>query len=221
MLELDYSVTIASFVVAVQGIGSIVVNISAGLFANRYDDKPGMLLGSGFFIITVLILSLSESLSLIASASLLLNASNSLSLAARLSYITDSCESHERGRVIALMAGLARTGSLLGPLVFSLIAKFAGYQFSFSIMVVLIFLGLLSVALFVKNIHAVHQKAAPLSGMFRVVVEHKKVILTACFSDLCLMMLRYARQLLFPLFGYSIGFDVAQVGLIFFDFFRC
>jgi MFS family permease len=215
LLDAGYSVATVSFVVATWGSGSLLADVPAGLFANRYGDKPAMILGGAALVTGVLLLVISAALVAVVLSALLLGMSMAFSLVGRLSYITDSCGMAERGRVIAVMAGLQRAGALLGPVIFSLVAKQAGYQIAFCIMAVLITSGLLLVILFAGHFAASHRKAVPLSGMLRIMVEFRHILLTAGFAGLGLMMLRASRILLFPLVGHSAGLDVAQIGLLF------
>ena len=214
LLELNYSVGTVSFVIAVRGLGILLMDIPAGLMANRYGDKPIMILGSATLLLAVLLFGLTDSMPLILVASVLMGASGALSMVGRLSYLTDSCVSHERGRVIAMMAGLQRFASLLGPVIFSYAAKHLGYQPAFLIMAMFIAGNLLLVVFFAEHIEAAHRKQAPVSGLFRMLVQHRQILITTGFAGLALMMLRTGRQLLFPLFGHGIGLDVVHVGLL-------
>lgn len=215
ILESGHGVALASFVVALRGVGTLLADIPAGLIANRFGDKPTMLLGAICALIAMIILSITDIVGLILVAAVFLGSGTGFSILGRLSYITDSCASDERGRVIALMAGLQRGGALLGPLVFSVVAKYLGYGPTFAILMVLVCIALLSVALFAENIEAKHRKEAPMSAMLNLLWEYRQVFLTAGFAGIALMMLRSARELLFPLFGHSFGLDVAQVGFVF------
>lgn len=212
LLDMGYGVGTASFVIAVRGLGILVMDIPAGLTANRFGDKPAMILGSATLFTAILIFGLTDALPLILIASALIGSSNSLNMVGRLSYLTDSCETHERGRVIAMMAGLQRVASLVGPLIFSFSAKHLDYKLTFLIMAVLIACNMLLVVSFAKHIESAHRKQAPVSGIFRIFREYKRVLITAGFAGLVLMMLRSGRQLLFPLFGHSIGLDVVHIG---------
>ena len=214
LLNLGYSVGTASFVIAVRGLGILVMDIPAGLMANRFGDKPTMILGSTTLLVAILVFGCTDSLPLILLASALTGSSNALNMVGRLSYLTDSCETHERGRVIAMMAGLQRVAALIGPLIFSYTAKHLEYQPTFLIMAVLIAGNLFLVVIFAQRIEALHRKQAPISGLFRILMEYRQVLLTAGFAGLTLMMLRSGRQLLFPLFGHGIGLDVAHVGML-------
>lgn len=214
LLELKYSVGTVSFVIAVRGLGILLMDIPAGLMANRFGDKPIMVLGSSTLLAAILLLSWTDSMPLILVASALIGSSNALNMVGRLSYLTDSCESHERGRVIAMMAGLQRVASLLGPVVFSYSAQHLEYKLTFLIMAVLVACSMSLVVIFALRIEATQRKQAPISGLFRVLVEFRQILITAGFAGLALMMLRTGRQLLFPLFGHGIGLDVVHVGLL-------
>jgi len=214
LLELKYSVGTVSFVLAVRGLGILLMDIPAGLMANRFGDKPIMVLGSTTLLLAILLLGCTDSMPLILVASGLIGSSNAMNMVGRLSYLTDSCASHERGRVIAMMAGLQRVASLVGPVVFSYSAQHLEYKPTFLIMAALVTCNIFLVGIFALRIEAAHRKQAPISGLFRVLVEFRQILLTAGFAGLALMLLRTGRQLLFPLFGHGIGLDVVHVGLL-------
>lgn len=214
LLELKYSVATAAFAIAVRGLGLLLMDIPAGLLANRIGDKPIMVLGSATLLGAILLFGWFENLPLILMASVLLGSSNALNMMGRLSYVTDSCESHERGRVIAMMAGLQRVAGLIGPAVFSIAAKHLGFETTFFIMAALVAGNLFMVMTFAQHIEAPQRRQAPVSGLWRILIEYRRVLMTAGFAGLALMMLRTGRQLLFPLFGHGIGLDVVHVGLL-------
>jgi len=214
LLELKYSVGTVSFVIAVRGLGILLMDIPAGLMANRFGDKPIMVLGSTTLFLAILLLGCTDSMPLILVASALTGSSNAMNMVGRLSYMTDSCAGHERGRVIAMMAGLQRVASLVGPIVFSYSAQHLEYKPTFLIMAVMVASNMFLVVIFALRIEAAQRKQAPISGLYRVLVEFRQILLTAGIAGLALMLLRTGRQLLFPLFGHGIGLDVVYVGLL-------
>jgi len=215
VLELGHSVATASFIIAMRGIGLLIADIPAGLFANRFGDKSSMLVGSCALMLAMILLGITEQLNVIMLAAMLTGLSISFILVGRMSYVTDSVGAHERGRVLALMAGLNRAGALLGPLAFGVVAKYADYHLSFAIMAVLIVLAILSVAIYAIRHETTHRQQHPMSAMFGVVVKYRKVLLSAGLGGLSLMMVRAARNLLFPLVGHGFGLDAVQIGLLF------
>lgn len=215
MLSLGHSVAAASFIVAMRGIGLLLTDIPAGLFANRFGDKPSMLVGYATMMIALLLLSSSDHQGVIMLAAALTGSSMSFGLLGRMSYITDSVAGEERGRALALMAGLQRAGALLGPLVFGVVAKHFSYPVTFAVMASLLIIAVFCVALFAIHHEQTHRRQVPLSAMFSIINRYKKTLLTVGLGGLCLMMVRNARILLFPLFGHSIGMDAVQIGMLF------
>lgn len=215
MLSLGYSVAAASFVVAMRGIGLLIMDIPAGLFANRFGDKPSMLVGYITMMIALVLLSIADHLGIIMLASVLTGSSISFSLLGRMSYVTDSVAVEERGRALALMAGLQRAGALLGPLAFGAIAKHFSYPATFAVMACFVVVAFICVVFFAIHHEQTHRSQVPLSAMFRIIVQYRKILLTVGLGGLSLMMVRNARILLFPLFGHSIGMDAVQIGMLF------
>lgn len=48
-----------------------------------------------------------------------------------------------------------------------------------------------------------------------VVVDHRRIFLTAGLASICLQVMRAARQAIIPLWGDAIGLDAAEVGVVF------
>ena len=215
MLSLGHSVAAASFIVAMRGIGLLLTDIPAGLIANRFGDKTSMLVGYLTMMIALVLLSISDHQGVIVLAAALTGTSMSFALLGRMSYITDSVAGEERGRALALMAGLQRAGSLLGPLIFGAIAKHFSYETTFAVMACLLIIAVLSVAIFAVHHEIPHRRQVPLTAMFGIFIRYKKILLTVGLGGLCLMMVRNARILLFPLVGHSIGMDAVQIGMLF------
>ena len=215
MLSLGHSVATASFIVAMRGLGLLLTDIPAGLFANRYGDKPSMLVGYSTMLIALVLLSVSDHQGVILLAAALTGSSISFALLGRMSYVADSVAGEERGRALALMAGLQRAGALLGPVAFGAIAKHFSYAATFAAMAVLLIIAVLCAGLFAKHHEITHRRQVPISAMFGVVGRYRKILLTVGLGGLSLMMVRNARILLFPLFGHGIGMDAVQIGMLF------
>ena len=215
MLELGHSIATASYIVAFRGIGLLLTDVPAGIFANRFGDKPSMLFGCFCSMAAMGLLGFTDDKGLIIFASILSGSSVSFTLLGRTSYLADSVINAERGRAIALMAGLQRAGALLGPLLFGAIAKYLSYQAAFMIMSVLVTAAFLSISLFAIHHETTHRKKVPVAAMFGVVTAYRKLLLSIGLGGLGLMMLRSARILLFPVFGHTLGMDEVMIGLLF------
>lgn len=215
MLDRGYGISDASLIVAMRGLGLLLTDVPAGLFANRFGDKYSMLAGCCALLIAMVLLSVSEHQGLIMLAALLTGSSVALTLLGRMSYVTDSVKNEERGRMLALMAGIQRGGALLGPLLFGALAKYFSYQAAFGVMTGLILFALFSIAVYAIHHEASHRQQIPLSAMFGVIVKYSDILLTVGLGGLCLMMVRSARVLLLPIFGHGFGLDEVQIGLLF------
>ena len=215
MLSIGHSVATASFIVAMRGIGLLLTDIPAGLIANRYGDKSSMLVGYLTMMVALILLSISNHQGVIMLAAALTGSSMSFALLGRMSYITDSVAGEERGRALALMAGLQRAGALLGPLAFGAIAKHFSYATTFAVMACLLIIAVVCVSVFALHHEISHRRQVPLTATFSIFIRYKKILLTVGLGGLSLMMVRNARILLFPLFGHSIGMDAVQIGMLF------
>jgi MFS family permease len=110
VLDLGMSAAFAATVVGLRGVGVLIFDVPAGMLVARFGDKPVLLGGLGLILVGNALLALvTHPLALVGSA-LLLGAGFAAWMLGRQSYIADTCENHEVGRAIAVMAGLQRAG---------------------------------------------------------------------------------------------------------------
>ncbi len=215
LLEQGAGVAVASLAATMRGVGILLVDLPAGIIANRIGDKPVMMLGVTIALLAILLLAGSGSVSSVLLASFLLGGSNGLYIQGRLSYINDVSRPDQRARALSIIAAAQRFGSLIAPLVFSLFAQQLGYQPVFLVMAVLLLLNLGLVLFCAKNIPAPHRREARIRDMFTMAWDLRRVFLTAGMSGVALMALRAGRQILFPIAGYGIGLDAVEISSLY------
>src|SRR5690606_20362687 len=114
------------------------------------------------------------------------------------------------------MAGLQRVGAFIGPAAGGFIASSYSYPTAF-----LWGAGSALLAAFFVRAFTRHDEPEPhhgdslLAGTGRLLSTHRKVFATAGVAALTLQLMRASRQVLVPLFGQSIGLDVAAIGVLY------
>ncbi len=215
-LDLGASAGTASIVFAMLGLGNMLSDVPAGYSASRLGDKYTMLLGVGLTVVTAGFASQTGSAMGLAAAALFFGGAMSTWLLARLTHISEAVPTHHRGKAISTMAGLARVGSLIGPVASGFIAEGFGFSFVFMGVAVVSALSFLLVVVAVPTNRKGHHEESPsmVKLIPHIVSAHKRVFATAGVAVLLLTILRAGRSLLVPLWGNSIGLDPSDIGLI-------
>ena len=122
-------------------------------------------------------------------------------------------EPRMRGRSLALMGGMVRTGSFLGPVAGGFLASAFGLPVLFRLA------GLLLLA--TSGIYILLEPSLPATGaavrsggFTGTLRRHSRVLLTAGTGIVILGVLRAARPVLLPLYGESLGLNLRQIGLV-------
>ena len=216
LLDLGEGPAIAAFVTAGIGIGMVLFDIPAGFLASRFGDKQIMVAAVTASAVSSIAIGFADSPAVLFALAMARGASSSAWLLGLLSYLTDSLESHQRGRAIAVMGGTLRAGALVGPYCGGLIATTYGFRYAFIVAGSLAAIGVLII---MRRSYGQHRPAATdqqAAARFKqVLTSNRKVFATAGFASIGLQLMRAARQLLIPLTGYAIGLDAATIGLIF------
>jgi MFS family permease len=216
VLALGGSPAFAATVVGLRGVGVLLFDVPAGMLAARLGDKPVLLGGLGLLLLGLLALGLTSAPWLVGAAALVLGAGQAAWMLGRQSYIAQTCPQDEVGRAIAVMGGVQRAGAFIGPAGGGFLAAAFGYHAAFLCGAA----GALLAAGFVLAFTEVHAvEGAPggstLAGMGDVLRNHRRAFATAGVAALALQLMRAGRQLLVPLFGESVGLDVAAIGLVY------
>ena len=216
VLDLGGGAAIAAVVVGLRGLGMLLFDVPAGLLVSRFGDKPSMLGGLVCMTVTGMALSLVDNLWLLTPFVILYGMGTSAWMLGRLSYMTDALEIAERGRALAVIGGLMRLGSFVGPALGGAVAEFLGYTVAFLAAGVASAVATLLVWAFTHNLHPDRSRQDPhLAQLKQIVSSHRRSFATAGFSALGIQLMRSGRQLFIPLFGAAAGLDAAVIGVIY------
>jgi len=216
VLELGGAPAFAALIMGLHGIGILVFDVPAGMLAARFGDKPLMLVGLVSILAGTVALSIVSGLWMLAVFAILIGAGSTAWVLGRLSYITDFCPSAERGRAIAVMAGVNRMGGFIGPVAGGIVAEFFGYPAAFFTAAISAAAALILVFFSARKSTLSHDgHGVSLSTTGRIIRDYAGVFATAGFSSLTLQLMRATRNLLVPLFGVAVGLDAVAVGAIF------
>ena len=211
----EVSYGIVGWVLAAQGLGTLIFDVPAGVLVRRMGHKRAMLAGISFNIGGILALYWAQSLAEVIVYCLLAGAGSALWTISRHAYIADLIQVGHRGRSIAILGGLGRIGTFVGPALGGFVGAVLGLRIPFLFFAGLGVLCLISVLAWVKDDGgsvARGRTAYPLASVFRA---HYRSLITAGSGQLCAQLIRAARHAVIPLYGAeTLGLELDEVGLI-------
>jgi MFS family permease len=216
--DLGAGVGLASAIFALRGVGTMVLDVPAGVGVTRFGNRRVMIGGTAGVGVFALIAGLSGSVSQLAVMVLLMGGAFSLWNVSRLAYVTDLLPVANRGRAIALVGGTNRIGNFVGPALGGVLAATFGIEAAFYTQAILGFAAATMLFFVARQDGGPSTFVSELSvyrrigGMLR---EHRAVFATAGAAVFILQLLRMGRQVLIPLWGDEIGLNEAEIGLTF------
>jgi MFS family permease len=210
-------VAVASLVVSMLGIGSLVTNIPSGIITTRFGERRSMILAAGVSAVGLVLCLFQLGLVLFATGVFLVGAASSIFMLARQSYLTEAVPAHMRARALSTLGGVQRIGVFAGPFVTAGVIGIAGLDAAYTVALVAI-VGAGFVAYLVPDLTqdpapgaALPQKVTTI-GMFR---EHWRTFVMLGTGILLLSAIRSTRQVVIPLWATHIGLDPAQSSIVY------
>jgi MFS family permease len=111
------SVALASLVVSMIGIGSIVSNIPAGILTSRFGERLSMVAAAGISALGLILCIVDLGIWFFAVGVLLIGCASSVFNLARQSYLTEAVPVHMRARALSTLGGSMRIGVFVGPFI--------------------------------------------------------------------------------------------------------
>ncbi len=206
-------VAAASAVVGLRGIGMMVFDIPAGLLAARVGDRVIMLMAVVLMGVSYLMYALADEVAWFYVIAFLNGAGSSTFLLGRMSYVTAVCEARERGRVIAMIAGVMRVSALVGPLAGAGLADLIGFKATFLCIATAVIFAFACIA-----VSAIDDRPAVKAQRWRAIGElayaHRRVFATAGVAAVAFMLMRASRTVLIPLIGADLGLATTAIGFV-------
>jgi MFS family permease len=211
------SVATAALVVAMRGLGTLLFDLPSGVVVSRFGDKGAMVAGTALVAVVAIGASLSRSIVVLAVLMLVMGGGWAFWQVARLAYVSEVTPLGHRGRALSLLGGVSRAGTFIGPILGGFLGRHYGLESAFYAQAVM---GVAASALMFNVVRKTSGSAEPRgrgAGGYLVatMVEHRRVFLSAGLAVVALQMVRQCRDVFLPLWGDSIGLDIAQIGVIY------
>jgi len=212
-LDVGLTPELAAAVFGLRGLGMVLFDVPAGMVVARLGDRRAMVVGLAGLGAVCSAAGATALPPLLAALMLLYGSSLSLYLLARLSFVSDAVPLDERGRVLAVLAGIQRFGALVGPLAAGVVADAIGFRATFEIVAVMLFAAAAVIALRAPAASGFAPGAGhAFERVGAILVAHRRAFATAGTCALVLMLMRATRTVIVPLFGASLGVSVGAIG---------
>lgn len=216
--DMNASVALASLIVGLIGIGSLVSNIPAAMIIARHGERVSMIGAAAVSIVGLILCLLPSTVWLLALGVLLIGMAQSVFFLARQTYLIEAVPVHLRARAMSTLGGTMRIGVFVGPFLGAALMHFMGIAGAYWTAIVMM-LGTGILASLIPDMD--NQKrgsrgatsGAP--GMARLARSHIKVFATVGFGILLVSGLRASRQIIIPLWADSLGLGPASTSIIF------
>lgn len=211
------SVAAAALVVGMRPLGTMLFDVPSGVVVSRFGDKGAMVAGTALVALVAVGASLSRSILVLAALILVMGGAWAFWQVARLAYISEITPIGQRGRALSLAGGVSRAGTFIGPILGGFLGKYYGLESAFYAQAAMGAAASALVFIVVRETTGSEElKGRGLGGrLVATVVDHREVFLSAGLAVIALQMVRQGRDVFLPLWGDSIGLDVAQIGLVF------
>ena len=211
------SVAAAALVVAMRGLGTMLFDLPSGVVVSRFGDKGAMVAGTALVAVVAIGASLSRSIVVLAALILVMGGGWAFWQVARLAYVSEVTPLGQRGRALSLLGGVSRAGTFVGPILGGFLGEHYGLESAFYAQAAM---GVAASALMFNVVRKTSDSEEPrgrgaAGHLLATVVEHRRIFLSAGAAVVALQMVRQCRDVFLPLWGDSIGLDVAQIGLVY------
>lgn len=211
------SVALASLIVALIGIGSLVSNIPSSYITVHYGERTAIIAAGCITTVALLVAMIAPNNLILAAAMLVVGSSDAVFALARQSYLTEVVPYAMRARALSTLGGSARIGVFIGPFIgagaIHLFGLHAAYAVGAAAAAVAGLIGLLSRDLIASSTHeGTPHTAIPLSSVLR---DYRSVFLTLGVGILLVSAVRASRQVVIPLWAEHLGLSASATSLLY------
>ena len=214
--DLGGSLAVASLVVALIGIGSLISNIPSSLITTKYGERSAIIAAGSVSAVAMIVALVAPSIPVLGLAMLLVGFANAVFSLARQSYLTEAVPIAMRARALSTLGGSSRIGVFIGPFIGAGAIHFFGIRGSYAVgSVAAAIAGL--IAVFSKDLIAAPHDASVRAkvGVRGVAVSHRRVFLTLGLGIILISAVRASRQVVIPLWAEHIGLSPSSTSLIY------
>ncbi|MFT4262549.1 MAG: MFS transporter [Nocardioides sp.] len=212
--DLGASLTLAGLIAGLPLIGRLLGDAPSGSLVGRVGERAAMLWASAFTLLATVAVLAVQTLVVLSVAGLVMGVASSTFMLARHALITDNVPARFRGRALAMLAGMVRTGMAVGPFLTAALIGWTGALAAYWIQMVTT-VAVMAFLMRVPDVaggasrHAMHES----HNTVQMLARNADVFLKLGIGIGTLMMLRMARPIIVPLWGLAIDLDPTTIAI--------
>lgn len=212
--DLGADASMAAFVVALLGIGSLATSLPAGSLVARIGERRTLMGAGALDAVAMTVAFLSSSVAVLAVAVFVSGMSWTAFLIARQGFLIDATPPTHRARAMALLGGAFRVGVLVGPLIG------AGLIHLFGLPAVFLFAAAMSLTSaviggWIPDLGGSRGEGSRQLSVRSVLWDHRRIFATLGIAVVIIGISRSVRIGLLPLWADHIHLEPAVVSLLF------
>lgn len=215
--NLGGSVAMASLIVALIGIGSLVSNIPSSYVTVRWGERAAIVTAGCVTTAALLVAMAAPNLLVLALTMLVVGSSDAVFSLARQSYLTEAVPIEMRARALSTLGGSGRIGVFIGPFIgagaIHLFGIHAAYAVGAAAAAVAAGIGVFARDLVDKN----HHEGLPHSSVSlgQILHRYRRVYLSLGLAITLVSAVRASRQVVIPLWSEHLGLSASATSLLY------
>ncbi|MFT4267898.1 MAG: MFS transporter [Xenophilus sp.] len=217
--DLGASVSMAAFVIALIGIGSLVNNVPASLITVRWGERWAIVAAGVWSGLGMALCVCTTHLGLFAAGCFMVGMSQAVYQLARQSYMSEAVPAEYRARALSTLGGVMRIGLFAGPFVSAAVVHAFGLPAAYGVGIVAVLLAATVGAripdLVVEPAADPHAEAPARPTVAAILRDHRRVFLTLGIGVVLVSAVRASRQAVIPLWADHLGLAASVASLIY------
>ncbi|HWV34617.1 MAG TPA: MFS transporter [Thermomicrobiales bacterium] len=218
--DLGVGYTMISIITAAASMGTLIMDVPAGVVLHRIGLRRTMLIGCALVVIGTMGLTFPMHANFVVALRVVAGIGTALWSLSRHSFIAQAVPTWKRGQAIAMFGGINRVGLFGGPIIGGVIATAMGMHASFFAAGLLGIVGWIAASVFIP---AEESESLPRRGasdnrwrlVRKALRENGLDIGAAGAAQLFGQVIRQGRQLIIPLIGAKhLGLNAAEIGTV-------
>jgi MFS family permease len=220
-IRLGASTSIAAFIAALIGIGSILTNIPSGILATRVGERKSMLVAT---VMTVIGLAFclvdigrgGPALLVFGFGVFVMGCASSVYMLARQAYLTEMVPPAMRARALSTLGGTQRVGIFAGPFLAAGAEQLWGLPGAYYVSIAaIIAAGLIVVRVPDLEMSDSRRRASAQVTSWGITKRYWRIFVTLGTGIVLLSAIRQTRQVVIPLWGAHIGLSPTDNSIIY------
>jgi len=203
----------AAIIAGLVMIGTVVADLPAARFVNRFGERKAMMFGSFSTALGILFSIFAENFFFLGLGVFIVGAAHAVFGLARHGYIAETVPFSHRARALSLLGGFFRLGGFVGPLLGAALIALSGLQAVY--VAVSVFSAAAGMILLLTKSEKMRDTAPNKGGgVWAITKRERTKLLNLGTASAVLTFARTARSVGLPLWALHLNLDVSQASLI-------